>query len=102
MNPETSAFPPALYTIWAIGLGLTLFVFVPLAVYMLHSTWRGARSIQLYAAEALAAAGGIAKNTANIPALDSTIAVATQVLAAAVEVDKKLDTVANVMASRAS
>lgn len=102
MTSETGAFPPALYTIWAIGLGLTLLVFVPLAVYLLHSTWRGARSIQLYAAEALAAAGGIAKHTANIPALDSTISVATEVLSAAVEVDKKLDTVANVMASRAS
>jgi hypothetical protein len=43
MTSETGAFPPALYTIWAIGLGLTLLVFVPLAVYLLHSTWRGAR-----------------------------------------------------------
>jgi hypothetical protein len=35
--------PDAVYTIWWIGLILTLVVFVPLAVYSLHRTWRSAR-----------------------------------------------------------
>ncbi|MBA3970285.1 MAG: hypothetical protein H0X52_09300, partial [Gemmatimonadetes bacterium] len=48
MNPAP-LFPPAVYTIWWIGLILTLVVFVPLSVFLLHRTWRAARSIQLYA-----------------------------------------------------
>jgi len=95
-----STVPDAVYTIWAIGLAVTLIVFVPLAVYLLHRTWRAARSIQRYAAEALAAAGGIAHNTASIPALDTTIQVATDMLTAAGAVERKLDTVAAVLEER--
>lgn len=95
-----SPVPEAVYTIWAIGLAVTLVVFVPLAVYLLHRTWRAARSIQRYAAEALAAAGGIAHNTANVAALDTTIQVASDVLAAAGAAERKLDTVASVLEAR--
>lgn len=87
--------------IWWAGLILTLVVFVPLAVYLLHRTWQAARSIQRYAREALTAAAGIAGNTQHIPALDATLATAGQMLATAVEVDKKLGTIATVMAQRA-
>jgi hypothetical protein len=94
--------PDAVYTIWCIGLVLTLVVFVPLAVYSLHRTWRSARSIQRYAAEALRAAGGIAGNTASIKALDATIGVATEMLTSAGLVERKLNTVATVLDERAS
>jgi hypothetical protein len=100
MNPAP-LFPPAVYTIWWIGLILTLVVFVPLSVFLLHRTWRAARSIQLYAADALAAAAGIAGNTQHIPALDATIGVAGEMLETAGEVVNKLDTVATVLAQRA-
>jgi hypothetical protein len=100
MNPAP-LFPPAVYTIWWIGLILTLVVFVPLSVFLLHRTWRAARSIQLYAADALAAAAGIAGNTQHIPALDATIGVAGEMLETAGGVVKKLDTVATVLAQRA-
>ncbi len=100
MNPAP-LFPDAVYTIWWIGLILTLVVFVPLAVYYLHRTWRAARSIQLYAADALQAAAGIAGNTQHIPALDATIAVAGEMLEVAGEVVNKLDTTATVLAQRA-
>jgi hypothetical protein len=92
--------PDAVYTIWWIGLILTLVVFVPLAVYSLHRTWSSARSIQRYAAETLHAAAGIARNTANISALDTTINVATEVLGAAGAVERKLNTVASVLEER--
>jgi len=94
-------FPPAVYTLWWIGLILTLVVFVPLSVFLLHRTWRAARSIQLYAADALAAAAGIAGNTQHIPALDATIGVAGEMLETAGGVVNKLDTVATVLAQRA-
>src|SRR5215467_13327634 len=92
--------PDTVYTIWCVRL--TLVVFVPLAVYSLHRTWRSARSIQRYAAETLQAAAGIARNTANIKALDATIAVGTDMLNSAGAVGVKLDTVARVLEQRAS
>ena len=92
--------PEAVFTVWKIGLGLTLLVFVPLAVYWLHMLWRSARSIQIYARDALTAAGGIAGNTVNIPALGGTIAVATEILQAAGEVNAKTGTIADVLAAR--
>jgi len=100
MSNTAATIPNAVYTIWWIGLIVTLVVLVPLAVYSLHRTWRSARSIQRYAAETLQAAGGIARNTANIGALDTTINVATEVLGAAGAVERKLNTVANVLEER--
>jgi hypothetical protein len=94
--------PDAVYVIWWIGLVFTLLVFVPLAVYSLHRTWRSARSIQRYAAETLQAAAGIARNTANVKALDATIGVATDMLSGAGAIEKKLSTVAAVLEERAS
>ena len=96
-----AAMPNAVYVIWWIGLIVTLVIFVPLAVYLLHRTWRAARSIQWYAAEALTAAAGIAGNTQHIPALDTTISVAGQMLGTAGAIVDKLDTAATVLAERA-
>ncbi|MBA3345555.1 MAG: hypothetical protein H0T44_09705 [Gemmatimonadales bacterium] len=100
MNAEP-LFPPAIYTIWWIGLIVTLVVFVPWAVYLLHRTWQAARSIQRYAADAHAAAGGILANTRHITALDTTIEAAGETLGVAGRVVGKLDTVATVLAARA-
>ena len=96
-----SGMPNAVYVLWWIGLVVTLVVFVPLAVYLLHRTWRAARSIQWYAAEALTAAAGIAGNTKYVPALDDTISVAGQMLGVAGGIVNKLDTAATVHAERA-
>lgn len=93
--------PPLVYTIWWAGLILTLVVFVPLAVVLLHRLWRAAREIQLYARESLTAAGGIAGNTAQIGALDQTIAVATGILAAASSIEQKLNAATTILARRA-
>lgn len=87
--------------IWWAGLLVTLVVFVPLAVTLLHRTWRAARSIQRYAREALAAAGGIAAGTSQLPALDTTIEIAGQILGTAQAVDAKVATIADVLAERA-
>lgn len=94
------SIPPVVYTIWWIGVILTLAVFVPLAVYFLHRTWVAARSIQRYAAEALTAANGIAGNTQYIPALNDTITVAGSMLGVAGGIVTKLDTAATVLAQR--
>ena len=94
-------FPPAVYTIWWIALIVTLAVFVPLAVYLLHRTWQAARSIERYAGESLVAVHGIARSTQHIRALDVTAATVGEMLPAAGAVEKKLDTVAGVLAERA-
>ena len=92
--------PPAVDTIWTIGLVVTLLVWVPVAVYSLHRTWRAAQSIRQYAAEALQAAAGIVDNTKPIAALGTTIEVATDMVATATTVEQKLDAIAGLLASR--
>jgi hypothetical protein len=88
-------------TMWAAGLALTLVVFVPLSVVLLHRLWRAARSIQLYARDALAAAGGIAAHTAQIGALDETIDTASAILSTASAIEKKLAGATTLLARRA-
>ena len=87
--------------IWTAGLALTLIVFVPLSVVLLHRLWRAARSIQLYARDALAAAAGIAGNTALIPALDATIQTAGGILSTASAIEQKLNGATALLARRA-
>jgi membrane protein implicated in regulation of membrane protease activity len=94
-------FPPAVFVIWWTGLLLTLVVFVPLSVVLLHRLWRTARSIQLYARDALVAAQGIAGNTGQIGALDETIHVAGGLLTAASSIEQKLGAAAGILAHRA-
>ena len=98
---DAKLFPPAVFTIWWIGVILTLVVFAPLSVYLLNRTFVAARSIRRYSAEALTAAAGIVANTKAVSALDDTIGVATQILGTAGGVAGKLDTIANVLAERA-
>ena len=94
--------PHSVYVIWWVGLIVTLVIFVPLSVYLLHRTWVASRSIRRYADEALTAAAGIAGNTKYIPALDSTIAVGSAMVGVAGEISTKLDTAATVLAQRAN
>ena len=98
---DTAVFPDAVFTIWLVTVGLALAVFVPLSVYMLSSLLRATRSIRRYARDAVAPAQAIAAQTAAIPALDSTIAVATEILTAAEGVAEKLGTIATVLEARA-
>jgi hypothetical protein len=87
--------------VWAAGLALTLIVFVPLSVVLLHRLWRTARSIQLYAREALVAAQGIAGNTAQVGALDQTIQTASAMLTTASGIEQKLNGATALLARRA-
>ena len=100
MTTET-IFPPSVFIIWWIGLGVTLLVFVPLSVVLLHRLWTAARSIQIYAREALTAAAGIAGNTGHIGALDDTIGVASSILGTAGTIEQKLGAVTGILAKRA-
>lgn len=98
MNHAT--MPDAVFTIWWAGLLVTLLLFVPLSVYLLHRTFLAATSIRRYASETLAAAAGIAGNTSAIPALDDTITVGGAMIGVAGQIATKLDTAATVLAQR--
>ena len=89
------------FLIWAIGLGVTLVVFVPLSVLLLHRLWQAARSIQLYARDGLTAAAGIAGNTSHVPALNDTIEIAGSILGAASAIEQKLGAATGLLARRA-
>lgn len=93
--------PAAVLALWWIALALTVVVIVPLAVYLLHRAWRAARNIQLYSEAALEAGGGIAGNTALIPALDDTIAAAGPVIERAASIHELTSTVAGLLRRRA-
>lgn len=96
-----ATIPPVVFTLWKVGLAVAYLVLVPVAVFWLHSLWRASKSIMHYAEEGAGAAELIARNTASIPALDSTIAIATEVLTAAEAVAGKLDTTAGALEARA-
>lgn len=100
MSP--AVFPDTVFTLWLVTIVLALVVFVPVAVYSLYRLWRSARSIQRYAREAATATEAIATHTSALPALDGTIQVATEILAAAEGVTQKLDTIATVVEARAA
>ncbi|CAN5393336.1 hypothetical protein BH23ACI1_BH23ACI1_30210 [soil metagenome] len=99
MNTEP-VIPDFVYTLWGVTL-VVGYLLLPVAVYWLHSLWRAAASIRRYARDGVVAAEGIARGTAALPALDTTIALATEVLGAAERVAGKLEAVAGVMETRA-
>lgn len=93
--------PPIVYTLWWIGLALGFLVFLPTAVFWLSTLWRTSSSIRRYARECAEAAEAIERNLQALPALDTTIAVATEVLTAAEAVAGKLDAAATALEARA-
>jgi uncharacterized membrane protein len=96
-----TTIPPVVFTLWRVTLVAAYVLFVPTAVYWLRTLWRAASSIRTYARECAEAAEAIAQNTTALPALDLTIAVATEMLAAAEAVAGKLDAAAAALEARA-
>jgi hypothetical protein len=96
-----TTIPAAVFTLWRVTLIAAYVVFLPTAVYWLRTLWRTANSIRRYTLECAQAAEGIAQNTAALPALDSTIFVATEILTAAEAVAGKLDAAASALETRA-
>ena len=95
-------FSETVFTLWMVTVGLALVLFVPLSVYMLASLLRTTHSIERYARDGRAPARAIATHTSAVPALDTTIAVAGEILVAAESVAHKLDTMASAIEARAA
>ncbi|MBT3906965.1 MAG: hypothetical protein HOB79_01280 [Rhodospirillaceae bacterium] len=100
MEPVT-ALPVMVQVIWAVTLGLVVIVIVPLAIYLLRRLLRAARDIEGYTAAMLTAGVGIMNNTAPITALNDTIAVATNMVETAGNINDHSATIAQVLAERA-
>lgn len=83
----------AILVIWWVTLMVAVVVVLPLAWYLLHRVLLAARNIERYAREALAAGAGIAGNTGAVSALETTIAVATQVLEGAGAIARSANTI---------
>ena len=99
---QQAEVPQAVYTIWSVTLAIVVFVIVPLAIYLLHRTYKAARSIERYFAEMAEAGVGIAENTSHIKALEETIAVATKILGVAGNINAHSDTIKVTLAGRAA
>ena len=95
------AVPTAVLAIWGITLLLIALVIVPLAIALLQRTLTAARSIETYLAEMRAAGGGIAGNTAAIPALEQTIETAGDMAGVAGSLQQRSAALAGLLAERA-
>ena len=84
---------PWIAVIWWVMLIVTVLVVVPMVVALLIRAVTAARNIERYTAEALAGGVGIAQNTANVAALQQTIAAATQLLAEAESIERSTATI---------
>ena len=93
--------PTAVYVIWIIVLVVAVLVILPLTVALLQRTLNAARNIERYFAEMRDAGVGIANNTHQIPALDDTIAVATQLLETAGAIKEHAAAIESTLAARA-
>lgn len=93
--------PAAVIALWWVALGLTVLVIVPAAVYLLHRTWKAARNIRRYSAEALEAGGGIAQNAAAVGALEETIERAGPLTEKAAALEDAADELAGILSRRA-
>ncbi len=92
--------PTAVYVLWIILLAVALILF-PFIVRLLHKTLMAAVNIERYLKEMKEAGLGIAGNTGHITALDSTIAVATDILDSAGKINGNAETIKVTLANRA-
>lgn len=93
--------PTAVYVIWWATLIVAVVVVLPLAIYLLRRTLQAARQIERYAAHALAAGEGVARNTENIAALEQTISAATEILETSRAIKEHTGTIEEVFEARA-
>ena len=88
-------------TLWIIVLAVAV-ILLPFIVRLLHKTFIAARNIELYLKDMKEAGLGVAGNTENIKALDSTIGVATDILDSAGKINSNAETIKVTLAGRAA
>jgi len=86
--------------LWTILLVVTVLL-LPYIIYLLHTTWQAARSIQRYFAEMRDAGLGVAGNVEYVSALNDTISVASGMLEVAGDIDSHAETIEVTLAGKA-
>ncbi|HIG79241.1 MAG TPA: hypothetical protein EYQ47_04465 [Cycloclasticus sp.] len=102
IDPSIRTLPESVYLIWQTVLVVVVVAIVPLAIYLLQRTLRGALNIKRYFAEMLTAGVAIAENTSSIVALNDTIEVATGMVETSKKLDEHSATIAAVLSARAT
>ena len=87
--------------LWAILLIVAVVMLGPI-IRLLHKTLTAANHIERYLKEMKEAGLGIAGNTENIKALNSTIEVAVDILGTAGEINKNAETIEVTLGNRAA
>jgi hypothetical protein len=87
--------------LWIILLIVTVLI-LPYLIYLLHTTWKAAKSIERYFTEMKIAGIGIANNTEHIKALDNTIEVASGMLEVAGNINSHAETIEVTLKGRAN
>lgn len=98
--PAESGLPAAVLVIWAVTLAVAVAVVLPVAWYLLHRTLLAARSIERYAADTLEAGAGIARHTAAIASLQTTVRVAQELLAGAGAIARSTEAIEQALGRR--
>ncbi len=93
--------PSIVSTLWIIVLVVAV-ILLPFIIRLLHKTLIAARNIERYLKDMKEAGLGIAGNTENIKALDSTIGVATDILDSAGKINSNAETIKVTLAGRAA
>ena len=88
-------------TLWIIVLVVAVLL-LPFIIRLLHKTLIAARNIERYLKDMKEAGLGIAGNTENIKALDTTIDVATGILDSAGKINSNAETIKVTLAGRAA
>lgn len=92
--------PGAVYVIWWIMI-IVAVLLLPLIIWLLNRVLTAARDIKGYTATTLQSGVGIVENTSNVPALQDTIRVATQILETAKSIEQHTAVVQQVLTERA-
>ncbi len=95
-----SATRLTVYIIWWAVLAVAVFVILPFVIILLHRLFRAARAIDRYSERTLAAGVGVAGHTAAIPALDQTVATATEILGTASLIEQHTRAMKEALAGR--
>jgi len=93
--------PQIVYIFWIIILVVAVLI-LPFIIWLLHKVLYSARQIERYIKEMKEAGLGIAGNTGYIPALDSTIEVAVDILDSAGKINSNAETIKVTLADRAA
>lgn len=86
--------------IWIVTLAIVVLVVTPLVLYLCWRLVRAARNIERHFAITLQAAAGVVENTAAVPALEDTIAVASRMLETAVSIDETSAAIEKLLVTR--